>query len=281
MLLAGPGAAGAATVTSDGATLTYTAAPGEQNDLTITEPLSATGGAAFVYLVEDRGADIIVLLPGTCAGVTLPRNPLIQKRQWIACVATQGVTVDLGDGNDRAFLTVNAVRTTATGGEGNDTLRSTASAYGQQADLFGGPGDDTLIAGDAPNLLDGGPGDDELRGAGDTPGEDTLIGGDGNDVLYGDRDPPPAIHNSDHGEDRIFGGAGNDLLDGGPDGDWLDGGPGEDSFRADGDPEEDPQGDDTIISDDGIGEPVTCGGGEDSVDADSLDVIEPDCEIVT
>ncbi|WP_448207952.1 DUF4347 domain-containing protein [Azospirillum sp. sgz302134] len=62
-------------------------------------------------------------------------------------------------------------------------------------------GNDTLIADDTGNRIDGLAGDDSLVGG---LGEDTLIGGPGNDTLIGNE-----------GNDTLNGGPGADLLDGG------------------------------------------------------------------
>jgi len=70
------------------------------------------------------------------------------------------------------------------GGAGNDTIR-TGNPIGTTiggSTLYGGDGDDLLIAGSAQDYLDGGAGADRLFGGG---GDDTLIGGSGGDYLSG------------------------------------------------------------------------------------------------
>jgi hypothetical protein len=88
----------------------------------------------------------------------------------------------------------------------------------------------------------GTPGDDRLRG---TPRGDTLDGRGGRDSLFG------------------LGGA--DLLEGGPARDVIDGGPGNDRV---------------VAQYDGARDTVRCGAGADLVNADLLDTVAPDCELV-
>src|SRR5574337_1700920 len=88
-----------------------------------------------------------------------------------------------------------------------------------------------------------------------TQGPDRLTGTPGADAIYGLG-----------GNDVISGGAGNDLLVGGPGADLLVGGPGDDRIAA---------------SYDGSRDTVRCGPGFDVVDADPLDRVAPDCELVS
>jgi RTX calcium-binding nonapeptide repeat (4 copies) len=85
------------------------------------------------------------------------------------------------------------------------------------------------------------------------PGSDTLGTGSPNDVISGD-----------DGNDVVEAGGGNDKVDGGAGYDGLGGG----------------AGDDAITAADGLADRVSCGSGSDSVDADTYDVIEADCESV-
>ena len=74
--------------------------------------------------------------------------------------------------------------------------------------------------------------------------------------------------------DEVAGGDGNDALAGGDGDDALDGGLGDDNLDAG-------PGDDRLLSRDGLADIVACGPGNDEVDADTLDQIAADCEIVT
>ena len=106
---------------------------------------------------------------------------------------------------------------------------------------LGGPGADNLVAGAGPDVLAGNEGNDVLAAGG---GADTLLGGDGDDRMEGGE-----------GNDKLQAGAGLDTLDAGP-------------------------GDDAIETPDGIADKITCGDGNDTVDADQLDEVGPDCETV-
>lgn len=80
-----------------------------------------------------------------------------------------------------------AVWTSLSGGEGNDTL-------------YGGPKDDYIY---------GGKGQDKMMGH---DGNDEIVGGEGNDFLWGNA-----------GNDTLRGGNGNDYMDGGADNDEIHG----------------------------------------------------------
>jgi mono/diheme cytochrome c family protein len=97
--------------------------------------------------------------------------------------------------------------------------------------------------------INGKAGNDRLLGAG---GNDVLNGGTGNDRLFGQA-----------GNDRLIGGAGKDVLQGNAGNDRLEGGP----------------GNDTITPGPGV-DRVLCGGGRDVVNADAVDIVARDCEVV-
>lgn len=111
------------------------------------------------------------------------------------------------------------------GGAGNDTLEPRglhSAAYGDDGDdlladsdnraqsMYGGRGDDAIIARDGNDVLYGNSGEDELQG------------GRGADDLFGGPD-----------DDTLFGNSGNDELHGGPGTDALSGGPGTDQTHQD------------------------------------------------
>lgn len=108
------------------------------------------------------------------------------------------------------------------GGAGNDKLQ-------------GGSGNDFLYGGDGKDKLSGGMGDDILVGG---FGDDKLRGKDGNDALYGDKVLTADDFDSDgyvlestisnHGNDRLKGGAGDDFLQDQLGSDRLVGGDGDD-----------------------------------------------------
>ncbi len=84
-------------------------------------------------------------------------------------------------------------------------------------------------------------------------GNDLVHGEAGNDAIDGGR-----------GDDVLYGDSGNDLLVGGADVDRLYGGPGRDRLR----------------SRDAWRDAVACGPGRDTVEADFVDLVAADCEVV-
>ena len=89
-----------------------------------------------------------------------------------------------------------------------------------------GAGNDTIIGGDAPEILIGDgspgfPGPTTATGA----GNDTISGGGGGDLLLGDNSADAfTTLGPDGGNDSLDGGSGDDLLRAGPANDRLDGG---------------------------------------------------------
>jgi Ca2+-binding RTX toxin-like protein len=108
----------------------------------------------------------------------------------------------------------------------------------------------------------------QITGAGE------LVGVGGNDTLKGADGP-----------DRLEGGPGDDDLDAGFGDDTIVGGPGRDNIAGDrrgGDCGpvwcKLPFGNDAIDARDGEQDSVMCGAGTDTVQADAIDVVAPDCE---
>jgi len=87
-----------------------------------------------------------------------------------------------------------------------------------------------------------------------TAGNDRLVGTERADTIFGRE-----------GRDLIFGRGGTDFLHGGPGKDLPDGGPGADRIMA---------------AYDGARDVVRCGGGADVVNADLVDSVAADCELV-
>jgi Ca2+-binding RTX toxin-like protein len=298
LLAAAPAQAG--TVASDGSTITFTAAPGEENKVNVFPSPSQPG---FV-VVSDEVAPAIA--PGSdCQSKPVPGT-------YVLCRANGTVTLvaNLGDGRDRFINGVHGP-SIVDGGEGDDWL-------------FGGDGDDTLI---------GGPGDDDfypdleidpISNPTDTVnGRDTIVGGDGRDyVTYLKHPAPLAVSLNDvaddgvagegdnvhadveevmgsgrgpntligsaaadrldgagyadvlvggdgddsltgmAGDDRLDGGGGRDMLVSGDGNDQIDGGADEDIVAAG-------AGDDAVSSRDGVYEhQIDCQGGTDTLIAD-------------
>lgn len=175
------------------------------------------------------------------------------------------------------------------GGPGRDTLRGSDSAddllsgdegddvldggYGDDT-LLGGAGDDTLTANLGADVYRGGTGFDALTYASYSTGVRVTVGGSGGSVGEGD----------DVGGDleRVDGGTGDDTLVGSGAGEYLSGGAGNDAIDGAGgaDVLSGGPGDDALTARDGVADVVSCGDGTDSATTDQLD--GPDsCEAVS
>jgi Ca2+-binding RTX toxin-like protein len=268
--LAVPAGANAATASITGSTLTYSAASGEENDLTIETDAS-------VFRVTDNTA------PVTAGAGCAQRSP-----HRVNC-PTAGVTlveVLAKDQDDTVQALIGTVDANLNGGSGCDSLTSDAgddtltlgkseSSCNTSEQAFAGDGQDTLNGSTTPNsnaFLGGGPDDDELLGGpgnenlfGDA-GADDLVGGDGFDsVSWGGsngidvtldnvaNDGEPGENDNAHddienffgtglndtmigaaGDQQFFSFGGQDTLEGGPDNDTLQGGDGADTLEGDG-----------------------------------------------
>jgi hypothetical protein len=178
-LLVVPAAASAGTASVAGATITFTAAAGETNQLGLT--YSADAGT---YSFHDNTAPVAAG-PG-CRAIGTDEA---------ACPAAgvSQVAVDLGDGDDTgASPGPYPAPVTVHGGPGADDL----SGSGTQA---GDDGRDRLAASDSGATLDGGPGNDDLY---DGLGNDQIFGGAGDDYV---------VDNA--GADLLAGGLGDDQLE--------------------------------------------------------------------
>ncbi len=295
LALAAPAAASTALVNGG---ITYFAAPGEQNDVTI-EPTS--GG----FRISDPGATITA---GNACTTVDAHTVLCDPN-----TATPPLSIGLGDMNDRvtvpaalglgSLITGDAGDDVLTGGcnmnggPGNDVLRGCDhgafldGGSGRDA-LYGGAGNDSLIATyseaahDA-DIIDGGPGEDSLfQGNRNGPttidlsnpaaaqgeaGEGTTIAGV-EDFSGGSE--PDTITGTD-GPNRLQGGGGDDVLRGLGGDDTLDGDAGADTIDAG-------AGDDVITTArDLYVDHVSCGDGADLLPgADARDIVAPDCETV-
>jgi hypothetical protein len=183
-----PGAAHAATIAVDGAgNYTYTAAPGEKNDLGFQ--LADDAASVTFY---DYGTPI------TSAPANCTLNGDGQSPTCTGPIAS--LTATLADGDDSFTRSgPSNVPVVVDAGDGTDWLRG-----GDLADtLRGGPGKDKLEGFKGDDTLDGGDGEDDIKGA---EGADTIQGGGGNDVISPDyySDPMP---------DTVDGGPGIDQID--------------------------------------------------------------------
>ena len=187
LLLGFPVLAVAGTVSVEGDALVFRAAPGEANDL---------------YVSDEGGRIVFDDTPALdAAGAPCDRTEFDPAGRVRCDAPAGGIRVELGDGDDvlRVGAAMPGGRTlTADGGPGNDRMQ-------------GGPGGDALAGGDGADELKGRAGDDTLDGGG---GDDVVSGEDGADVVRGGS-----------GNDVVGGGgtaAFADVIDGGPGLDRLD-----------------------------------------------------------
>ena len=154
VLAAATPVAAASTVTRVEAQITFTAASGDENDVSMTL-------AAGMYTITDAGAPIT---PGAgCSAL---------DANTVTC-ASDGVTVIVAALGDRNESLTNGTPTASV--------------------TYGGPGHDRLFGGSGPDELSGGDGEDELRGLQGADlldggrHADLLDGGDGADDVRGNR----------------------------------------------------------------------------------------------
>ena len=144
------------------------------------------GGKATLYGTD--GDDTIVVTPGEAAGE----------------IRVSGIT---GVADGTLFSGINTL--TIRGGSGND--RITVDSGQVWSDVYGGDGDDVLIATGRADNLHGGRGNDLIAGSiqdqnlDDGPGNDTIDGGGGIDSLYVGWPCLPEDPSSGHGEDATSG----------------------------------------------------------------------------
>jgi Ca2+-binding RTX toxin-like protein len=184
VVFASPALAGTAVLTVDAefgdASVTYTASPGEHNDVTVTAALDSVtfdDAGPGVAVTAGRGCDQI----GSHTARCYPRR-------------------------DRVFTNVNA-------GDEDDSVRFAAGPDASGTfSAYGGAGDDRLTAGDRAASLDGGDGVDTLMGG---PGGDTLVGGAGGDAITaggGDDSITPDGDGAAAASDLVDGGPGSDSV---------------------------------------------------------------------
>ncbi|MEU0838802.1 calcium-binding protein [Streptomyces sp. NPDC005962] len=242
-------AAAQTTLTHDDGVLSYKAAAGQQNNVTVsTENIDVDPsefGGDFLITFRDQAGMAIDPSAGQWDAC---KYPSAADHTVVRCVIAEPLGSDdsttfelfLGDGDDTATVdgkagTIAALR----GGEGDDVLKGTGQNQfmgeggddrvdgGNGMGVRGGDGDDTITGaceyecrgdagndtltgtGDADNLY-GDDGDDILRAGADN---DFVYGGKGNDTLYGEDGNDTMYGNS--GDDTLYGGKGTDTLSGG------------------------------------------------------------------
>jgi len=264
--------------TASGRPAQFTAAAGERNDLTV----DAGSGGAVQF--NDAGAPVI---PGLWCAPFPPGQALCDPDGDPRDTDGGGVSVDLGDSDDRAIIRripgtdtrPGSIR--VTGGAGNDHMENSANGLIR---FEGGDGNDTLVTGAAPGayLLGGAGADVMSSGAGccaiasyddhDRAGVRVTLDGTADDGVAGERDdvrtssvigsPGPDVITGDAGANSLTGSGGADVLNGSGGDDSINGTL-EVAQASDG-----PDGPDT----------VTCGAGNDALVADGNDKAGVDCE---
>ncbi len=188
----------------------------------------------FWTVFEEWGADDnpTTTRPNGETGIATDASKIMDE----LVVSDDGVTADLGEGNDMItgnritadgvtpgllgedFIRGNGGNDLIFGAAGNDQIEGGTGddeLQGEEGDdcLFGDEGDDLILAGSGNDYADGGANDDIIFGG---DGEDNLRGGTGDDVLCGD-DDDDCLH-GEEGNDLLIGGQGDDFLDAGSDG---------------------------------------------------------------
>jgi hypothetical protein len=184
-----PAAAEAATVSYEGGTAYYRAAPGEKN---------STGPSAGLF-------DTSSLRFSDQVPINVPADRCQSYDGWVECQMPQKVVFELGDGDDFVSFSFAPPGLAAEvyGGDGDDLLEGYVISAGPVAQLLdGGPGKDRIDGDKGNDVVRGGPGADELEGG---AGSDTVEGGEGDDLLMPDGFADPS-------SDTVDGGPGIDTV---------------------------------------------------------------------
>lgn len=223
-LATAPSPAVASTVEVTDGVMTFTAAPGEANDVNLG---AGPTGRSFRAVVWDKGSE--VELGAGCTPVDYADA---------ICTGVETIVVLLGDGDDQYGDSESLAQPPKVSGEaGDDVLESRAGVRGRQ--LSGGPGDDHLEAAGAqadPIVMLGSGGNDSLAVRSHAPsrqyggkGDDTLLGNRSDDLIRGAAGRDTITGGS--GADELYGDAEADTITGGNDADRVESGPGRDSVR--------------------------------------------------
>jgi Ca2+-binding RTX toxin-like protein len=224
VLTLGASSASAATVTSDGTTITVA---GADVDEVLRTNADAEGADPDTFEFEDQTGAPVAFGTGCAVDDDDPN-----KAQCPSASVTR-IVINLAGGNDAARFVggFDFVPATINGGEGDDgdcDFGPVVEGTGQNDVIDGGPGNDCLLGRDGDDTVDGGVGDDFADG---NDGSDTVRGGDGSDFLEGSNDDDPTLEGG-AGDDILRGGLGNDRISGGDGGDFFLAGPGEDNVTG-------------------------------------------------
>jgi Ca2+-binding RTX toxin-like protein len=214
-----------ATVALNGAVITYTAGPDEENVVTIDQ----TGGNITFH------ESVISITDGDGGGgCTVAANNAACPQGGVT-----SIVIDMGNQDDSVGASSANILVPVTGtlGDGDDSFGGTknndAVDGGQGSDgLFGGDGNDTLNGGAGADGIQGGAGNDTLHG---NEGSDSLRGDDGNDQLFGDAGDD--TFGDDSGADTFNGGDGEDQIftSDGSNQSWTQNGVADDGAAGEGD----------------------------------------------
>src|SRR3954447_6518322 len=195
LALASPAWAG--TVSSDGSTLTYTAAPGEANRVTLSASFST------VTVSESGSVPVTAGAGCTSTGASSATCPAL---------GITAISVWTGDSNDTARVN-GYVPATFHDGAGNDTI-------------YGGSAGDTFVSEGGGDSLRGGAGVDAVDYSSRTAAVSVSYDGIANDGESGEGD---YVYTD---VENVVGGAGDDTVGGSSAGNFLDGGPGDDTLSG-------------------------------------------------
>jgi Ca2+-binding RTX toxin-like protein len=239
-----PSMAGAATVGTQNHKLTFDAAAGEQNALTVKATSSS-------LVLSDPNAPIT---PGAGCTSGAPSHQVTCDAAGIRVIQA-----NMGDGDDRLIVGASVpVRISGVGQSGDDVLRG-----GPKVDrLLGGAGDDTLDGAGAGDKLRGGGGPDRVSYADRATPLSVTLDGVADDGAAGENDNVVDVSDvvGGAGADGLTGDGNANVLVGGDGADTIHGGGGTDIVRGD-------RGDDTAL----------LGAGDDRFDwnaGDGSDVVE-------
>jgi hypothetical protein len=168
------------------------------------------GGAGKDVLSGNDGPDEFHMSPAAdgadrvLGGPGQDRAFYNQRTRRVVVNLTNGLADDgeIGEGDE--VVSVERV----VGGEGRDTLRAIRESA-SRFELFGGPGEDSLIGGAGGDLLDGGPGGDNLQSFG---GNDVIEAVDGEQDVVECGDGPFDRARTDFSEFRVLGCERRDLI---------------------------------------------------------------------
>jgi Ca2+-binding RTX toxin-like protein len=208
-------------------TLTYQAAPGEQNRVAVT--MTPDHDA---WIVSESGLDAsgpLALTPGPGCTSLDPQIALCEHNSEDPTETSFHVVIDLGDNDDFAWTSGACglpqwlrlpCQALISGGEGVDiVVANDVEGFWSESDepsrVYGGPGADYLYAGRGGSRLIGGPGADTLLGG---PGKDMLMGRAGGDTIRGGLRSDElrggagadTFYARDGYDDHVFGGTGRD-----------------------------------------------------------------------